>query len=262
MKIGLMVSFSRPSKSGEHPFEPTLRFASDAGLDGVELCFDPKPPYDHHYGAWSEDIKGEGARAIKGLCESYGIEIASLCSDWPWGYSRYCPRFEHWSRGLEILKQDIRASAELGVGILLTHFGVTKADSWDEAKGVLLKLSAEAEDNGVVLGFEGGLWANTGLGGLSELCKMVDEVGSRSLGVYEHCYWPRGAMRPHEEIELVGRRIVGLHSGKIDAANVDYGAMLKALRKYYDRYWVLEIDREDVRESLSSLRALLDRYWG
>ena len=136
-----------------------------------------------------------------------------------------------------------------------------QAKGWDEAKGIISKLAAEAEDNDVVLGFEGGLWANSGLGGLKELCRMVDEVGSRSLGVYEHCYWPRGNMRPHEEIELVGNRIVGLHSGRIDAKNVDYEAMLKALKGRYDRYWVLEIDREDVKESLDSLKGILRRYW-
>jgi sugar phosphate isomerase/epimerase len=261
MKIGLMVSFSKPEKEGEHPFEPTLRFASQAGLDGVELCFDPKPPYDRHYGAWSEDLDGGEIRKILGLCQSYGIEIASLCSDWPWGYSRYCPGFEHWARGLEILRQDIRASGDLGAKVLLLHFGVTRAKGWDEAKGIISKLAAEAEDNDVVLGFEGGLWANTGLGGLRELCKMVDEVGSHHLGVYEHCYWPRGNMRPHEEIELVGNRIVGLHSGRIDAKNVDYEAMLKALKGHYDRYWVLEMDREDVKESLGSLKGILRRYW-
>jgi len=261
MKIGLMVSFTKPEKDGDHPFEPALRLASEAKLDGVELCLDPRPPYDHHYGAWSEDLKGDEGRRILDLCKSYGVEIASVCSDWPWGYSRYCPRFEHWSRGLEIVKQDIETSADLRVGVLLVHFGVTKAASWDEAKGILLKLAAEAEDNGIVLGFEGGLWANTGLGGLRELCRMVDEVGSRSLGVYEHCYWPRGDMRPHEEIELVGNRIVGLHSGRIDTVNVDYEAMLKALREHYNRYWVLEIDWGDVRESLSSLRDVMRRYW-
>jgi len=260
MKIGLMVSFSKPEKNGEHPFEPTLRFATEAGLDGVELCFDPKPPYDHHYGAWSEDLKDGEIRKILDLCKSYDVEISSLCSDWPWGYSRYCPRFEHWSRGLEILRQDIRVSANLGVEVLLIHFGVTNAASWNEAKNILSKLAAEAEDNGVILGFEAGLWANTGLGGLKELCKMIDEVGSRNLGVYEHCYWPRGDMRPHEEIELVGKRIVGLHSGKIDTRNIDYEAMLKALKKNYDRYWVLEIDREDVKASLGSLRDILRIY--
>jgi hypothetical protein len=32
MKIGLRVSFSKPGKSGEHPFEPALKFASKLGL--------------------------------------------------------------------------------------------------------------------------------------------------------------------------------------------------------------------------------------
>lgn len=261
MKIGLMVSFSKPEKNGEHPFEPALRLASEAKLDGVELCFDPRPPYDHHYGAWSEDLKAEGRIKIQELCQSYGVEIASLCSDWPWGYSRYCPRFEHWGRGLEILGQDIRVAAEFGVKVLLVHFGVTKAVNWDEAKSILTKLVAEAEDSDVVLGFEGGLWANTGLGGLRELCRMVDEVGSRNLGVYEHCYWPRGNLRPNEEIELVGKRIVALHSGKIDPGSIDYESMLKALKKYYDRYWVLEMDWDAAKENAISLRDIIRKYW-
>jgi sugar phosphate isomerase/epimerase len=261
MKIGLRVSFSKPEKEGEHPFEPALRFTSRLGLDGVELCLDPIPPYGPEYGAWSESIGPEERKKIEELCSTYGVEVATLCSEWPWGYSQYCRDFRHWARGLEILREDIKLTANLGASVLLIHFGTSKAQSWEGMRKILRELSEEAESLGVVLGFEGGVWANLGLGGLKELCKMVDEVGSPSFGVYEHCYWPRGNLQPHEEIELVGRRIVGLHSGRIDPKNVDYALMLKALKKYYDRYWIFEIDEMgEVEESLRLLRGLLLKY--
>ncbi|MBO3803260.1 MAG: sugar phosphate isomerase/epimerase [Candidatus Brockarchaeota archaeon] len=261
MKTGLRVSFSKPEKPGEHPFEPALRFASKLGLDGVELCLDPIPPYGPEHGAWSEGIGKEERKRIRELCGSYGVEVATLCSEWPWGYSQYCKDFKHWARGLEILAEDMKLAADLGGKVLLVHFGASRASSWEEMKGVLRGLAREAESLGVVLGYEGGIWKNLGLGGLGELCRMVDEVGSPSFGVYEHCYWPRGEMRPHEEIELVGKRIVGLHSGRIDPRNVDYAAMFGALKKYYDRYWIFEIDEmEEVEENLKLLKELMLRY--
>jgi len=262
MKIGLRVSFLKPGKSGEHPFEPALKFASRLGLDGVELCLDPRSPWGDDFGAWSEDLTIEDRRRIVELCRSYGVELASLSSDWAWGYSRYCPKLKHWSRGLEILKEDIKLTADLGGRVLLIHFGVSRAENWDEAKSMLSSLVDVAEAYDVKLGLEGGIWVRLGLGGLLELCRMVDEIASDHLGVYEHCYWPRGTMKPHEEIELVGRRIVALHSGRIDLKNVDYEAMFKALKKYYDWYWMFEIDEwSEVGESLNLLRELMRKYW-
>lgn len=262
MKIGLRVSFLKPEKSGEHPFEPALRFVSGLGLDGVELCLDPRSPWGEDFGAWSEDLTVEDRQKIVRLCRSYGVELASVSSDWAWGYSRYCPRLRHWSRGLEIFKEDIRLTADLGGKVLLIHFGISKAENWEEAKSILSSLVDVAEDYDVKLGIEGGIWARLGLGGLRELCRMVDEIGSNHLGVYEHCYWPRGTMRPHEEIELVGHRMVGLHSGRIDLENIDYEAMFKALKKYYDWYWIFEIDEwSEVKENFERLRKLMEKYW-
>ncbi|MGQ9514060.1 MAG: sugar phosphate isomerase/epimerase family protein [Thermoproteota archaeon] len=261
MKTGLRVSFTKPKKKDEHPFEPALRFASKLGLNGVELCLDPIPPYGHEYGAWSERISSEERKRIMELCASYGVEVATLCSEWPWGYSQYCPSFRYWERGFEILKEDMRLTKDLGASVLLVHFGITKAEGWAEMKNILSSITRTAESIGTVLGFEGGIWANLGLGGLRELCQMVDEIGSPSFGVYEHCYWPRGELQPHEEIELVGKRIVGLHSGKIYVNNVDYAAMFKALRKYYDRYWIFEIDEiDEVEQNLRLLKELMRKY--
>lgn len=59
-------------------------------------------------------------------------------------------------------------------------------------KNILLSITRTAESIGTVLGFESGIWSNLGLESLRELCQMVDEIGSPSFGVYEHCYWPRG----------------------------------------------------------------------
>ena len=80
------------------------------------------------------------------------------------------------------------------------------------------------------VGFEEEIFARFGLGGLDALIKLVDEVGNPWFGVYGHCSWPRGTMRDHEELELIGERLVCLHSSALDF-RVDYEKKLQALKR-------------------------------
>lgn len=83
---------------------------------------------------------------------------------------------------------------------------------------------------------------------------MVDEINSPHFGIYEHCYWPRGEMQPHEEIALVGKRMVCLHSF-LPTVQVDYAKMLGALRDVgYDWYWVYEVPWEQAAPAVAAFR--------
>lgn len=261
LKVSLRVSFSRPVKKGEHPLEPALRLCSKLGFDGIELCLEPEIWATEGPVAWSPSLDVNERAKIRKVADSHGLEIASLSSDWAWGYSTYSPKLKYWQRGMEVLKEDIRLAEDLGAKAILVHFGTSQAQSWQQAKDMIQELAEEGEIRGVKVGFEGGIWARIGLGGLKELCQMVDEVGSKWFGVYEHCYWPRGTTRPHEEIELVKDRIVCLHSGRIDAKNTDYDLMLKALKKHYDWYWVFEVEMSEAEENIKSWREIMRRHW-
>lgn len=261
LKVSLRISFSQPEKEGDHPFEPALRLCSNLDYDGVELCLEPETWARWRPLAWSPSLKAEERVKIRRVADSYGLEIASLSSDWAWGYSTYCPKLKYWQRGIEVLKEDICLAKDLGAKAILIHFGTSQAQSWQQTKDMIKELAEEGEMRGVRVGFEGGIWARIGLGGLKELCQMVDEVGSKWFGVYEHCYWPRGTTQPHEEINLVGERIVCLHSGRIDTKNIDYGLMLKALKKYYDWYWVFEVEMDEAEENIKLWKEVTAKYW-
>ena len=255
MKVSIRVGFTKPSRE-EHPLEPGLRVASELGFDGVELCLEPRK-----WGApsaWSEDVSSRDRAIIRGLAERYRLDIATLSSDWPGYYSNFCPRLRHWGRGLEILKSDIELAEDLGARAILVHFAGAKG-TLEQAKEMLSELAYEGERKDVKVGYESGLWTMY-LGTLKDLCEIVDEINSKYLGIYWH-WWPSNGMQPHEEVELVGRRMVCLHSSDIDLQNVNYELMLKALKKYYDWYWVFEVELENAERNLKLWRELMSRYW-
>jgi sugar phosphate isomerase/epimerase len=116
---------------------------------------------------------------------------------------------------------------------------------------------AEGERRRLKIGFEAGIFARTGLGALPELIKLVDEISSPWFGVYEHCYWPRGEQQPHEEIALVGQRMVALHSS-YPSVQVDYKAMRAALKEVgYDWYWCFEVPWEQARGAIGDYRHIM-----
>lgn len=256
MKVSIRVGFTKPG-AGEHPLEPGLKLASELGFDGIELCLEPKR-WDVP-SAWSEDLSRRDRATIRKLAERYGLEIATLSSDWPGYYSSFCPRLRHWERGLEILKSDIELAEDLGAKAILVHFAGARG-TLEQAKEMLSELAYEGERRDVRVGYESGLWTRY-LGTLEDLCRIVDEVGSKYLGVYLHNWWPRSGRPPHEEIELVGDRIVCLHSSEIDLENVDYRLMLTTLKKYYDWYWVFEVELKDAKKNLELWRRLMAEYW-
>jgi hexulose-6-phosphate isomerase len=243
-----------------------IKDAAGMGYDALELMLMPGrmwgPP---EISPWSPALTSEDRQSILKVTSEHGIEIGSLSADWAWGYSQYNPRLDHWGRGVEILKGDIELAQDLGASVILVHFGSSKSDDWDQVRAIATELAETGERCKVKVGFEGGIFARVGLGGLDALARLIDEVDSPWFGAYEHCYWPRGEQQPHEEIAMLGERIVCLHSSRLDFEHVDYEKMCAALKEIgYDEYWVFEVEGmglEMAAESQKGFAEIMAKYW-
>jgi hexulose-6-phosphate isomerase len=261
MKVSIRVGFRRGDSV--NPLDGVLRDCREMGYDGVELMLDPRYPFGFSdrptapRGPWSSDgVTAEMREQLRASAERHQVEIATVSTDWSWGYAQYHPRLSDWERGIDLLRADVNLAADLGAKAMLMHVGESQG-SWDEIKRIVSRTVEEGARREVKIGFEAGIFARTGLGGLDELIKLVDEINSPWFGVYEHCYWPRGERQPHEEIELVGKRIVCLHSS-LPSIQVDYARMLAALKAVgYDWYWVFEVAWEQAASSIADWRYLM-----
>src|SRR5919204_1137188 len=257
MKVSLRVGM-RPNDPVS-PLDGAMRELKEMGYDGIELMLSPNYPHTitnprTSRGPWaSEGVSPAQREAIRKSARAHAVETATASSDWAWQYAQFNPTLAQWQRGIEILKADVNLAADLGAKAMLMHVGESTG-GWAEIRRIVEQTVAESERRELKIGFEAGIFARTGLGGLPELIKLVDELGSPWFGVYEHCYWPRGEMQPHEEIRLVGPRMVALHSS-YPSVQVDYGRMLAALREAgYDWYWCFEVGQDRAREAIADFR--------
>jgi sugar phosphate isomerase/epimerase len=261
MKVSLRVGFRRDDPV--NPLDGVLRDCREMGYDGIELMLEPRSPFGSSgsrggRGPWaSESVTPEMREQLRESARRHSVEIATLSADWAWGYAQYHPLLSQWERGVELLRADINLAADLGAGAILIHVGESQG-TWEEIRGIVSRAVEEGARRQVKIGFEAGIFARTGLGGLEALIQLVDELSTPWFGVYEHCYWPRRRERqPHEEIRLVGHRIVALHSSQPNV-QVDYPQMLEALREVgYDWYWVFEVGWEQARQSLEDWRFIM-----
>jgi sugar phosphate isomerase/epimerase len=256
MKVSIRVGM-RPDSA--NPLDAALAECKQHGFDGIELMLSPRFPHTitnprAQTGDWlSESVSDAQREAIRQSVKKHGVEVATASSDWAWQYAQFNPKLSQWDRGVEILRADVNLAADLGAKAMLMHVGESKG-TWAEVRSIVERTVEEGERRKLKIGFEAGIFARTGLGGLPELIKLVDEIKSPWFGVYEHCYWPRGDMQPHEEIALVGDRMVCLHSF-LPMVQVDYGKMLKALEDVgYDWYWVYEVPWEQAAPAIAAFR--------
>ncbi|MGH2352365.1 MAG: sugar phosphate isomerase/epimerase family protein [Chloroflexota bacterium] len=265
MKVSLRAGFRRDDPVS--PLDGVLRDCAAMGYDGIELMLDPRHAYGPSgrrgggRGPWSsESLTPELREQVRESSRRHGVEIATLSADWAWGYAQYNPRLSQWERGVELLRSDVNLAADLGAKAMLMHVGESQG-TWEEMRSIASRVAEEAARREVRVGFEAGIFARTGLGGLEELIKLVDELGTPFFGVYEHCYWPRrGDMQPHEEIQLVGQRMVALHSSQLNV-QIDYRRMLAALKEVgYDSYWIFEVGWEQAQPSIDGWRYLMRTY--
>ena len=262
MKVSIRVGMR---VSPENPLDAALAECKEHGFDGIELMLSPR--FAHtitnpraQTGEWlSESVSPAQREAIKQSIKKHGVEVATASSDWAWQYAQFNPKLSQWDRGVEILRADVNLAADLGAKAMLMHVGESKG-TWAEVRSIVERTVEEGERRKLKIGFEAGIFARTGLGGLPELIKLVDEIKSPWFGVYEHCYWPRGEMQPHEEIKLVGDRMVCLHSF-LPSIHVDYEKMFKALKDVgYDWYWVYEVGWENAAQAIADYRHVKEKF--
>lgn len=244
----------------DEPYTPewALQQVKGLGLDAIEFSTLPRPRRGTGRGVWAEALNKDERAKLRQTAADMGLSIASLSSDWVWGYSDYYPTLDGWERGGEILKKDMELTADLGAKACLIHFARSQA-TWEQAKRYCAETAEVAAKHGVVAAFEGSLWHLNGLGGIPELLKMVEEIDSPGFGVYAH---PRGPGRNNaDEILMVGKHLSCLHHSFIDP-ETDYQAMFAALKQVgYDYAWVFESNAEELPRSKQKLDELLAKYW-
>ena len=265
MKVSLRVGFRRDDPVS--PLDAVLRDCHEMGYDGIELMLSPSYAYGPSgrrgsRGPWSsESLTPDLREQLRQSARRHGVEISTLSADWAWGYAQFNPHLSQWDRGIQLLRSDVGLAADLGARAMLMHVGESQG-SWDEIKRIVSETIEEAARREVKVGFEAGIFARTGLGGLESLIKLVDELKTPWFGVYEHCYWPRGELQPHQEIELVGQRMVALHSSALNV-QVDYPRMLGALKAVgYDWYWVFEVGWDQAQTSINGWNYLMQQHRG
>ena len=266
MKVSIRVGFRRDDPVS--PLDGVLRDCREMGFDGIELMINTSYPFGSTgrrgggRGPWSsESVTPEMREHLRESTQRHGVEIATLSADWAWGYAQFNPLLSQWDRGVELLRADVNLAADLGAKAMLMHVGESQG-TWEEVKSIVARTVEEGARREVRVGFEAGIFARTGLGGLPELIKLVDEIKSPHFGIYEHCYWPRGEMQPHEEIALVGDRMVCLHSF-LPTVQVDYAKMFGALRDVgYDWYWVYEVPWDQAATAIADFRHVKATFGG
>ena len=255
MKLSVREGAFKATPS-ELPLEQSFAKVKGMGYDGVELTTWPDREargVRNRRGVWPGTYDVGRRQALVGAARNAGVEIPTLSSDWAWAYSDFHPTLDQWDRGLQLLVEDAKLTADLGARVFLMHFG-TSTGSWDQAKGMLKELAAEAQKAGSIVGFEGSLFKGLGLGGQPELVRMVDEVGHPNLGIYVH---PSGdTAKQVRDVEEVGERICALHASAINP-DVDYGQVFAALKKVgYDWYWCFEVADELIGPSAQQFKEL------
>ncbi len=243
MKLSVREGAFRQSPA-ELPLEQSFAKLARLGYQGVELSTVPDREargYRQRRGIWAEMLDPGKRAQIKAAAAASGLEIPTLSSDWAWGYSDFHPKLTAWDRGAELIVEDARLAADLGARSILIHFG-TSTGTWDQARGILKEVAAEAARYGVVLGFEGSIWFRVGLGGQETLVRMVDEIANPALRIYVH---PHGDTASQvRDIEQVGDRICALHASALNP-EVDYGQVFAALKRAgYDWYWCFEVSED------------------
>jgi sugar phosphate isomerase/epimerase len=259
MKLSVREGTFKASPT-ELPLERGFVELARLGYQGVELSTIPDREhrgYRQRRGIWAGMLDKEKRRTIRSAATAAGIEIPTLSSDWAWGYSEFHPTLSGWRRGTELLIEDARLAADLGARSVLIHFGISTG-TWDQAKGILTEVAAEAARVGVIMGVEGSIWYRSGLGGQDTLVRMVDEVASPGLAIYVH---PHGdTAHQVRDVEEVGDRICALHASALDPT-VDYGQVFAALKRAkYDWYWCFEVTEDLFGSSVAGFRELARQH--
>lgn len=163
-RIGVMADcFRLPPLEG-------IRKAAQLGADGVQI-------YTVRGETSPEAMTAERRAELRALVEELGIVISALCGDMGGGFRDAARNPAQVERS----KRIVDLAADLGVGVVTTHIGVTPENRRDPVYGVMLaacrELAAYAAGRGVTFAVE------TGPEKAVVLRRFLDDVGSAGLGV-------------------------------------------------------------------------------
>lgn len=264
MKVGIRmpaVEINHVYRRGEYVWESNLRRAAAIGYDGIEMT--NSYPLEMLTGYPLTELLTESEFVkMKEDAKKHGVEIPSYSIDWAAWYCAWHRKLSEWQRcgnGIRFMKDEIKMASDLGAKVILIHFAGAKG-TLNEVKEILFELVQEAEKHKIKLGYESNLWRGLQLGDLGVLKNIVEEIGSQYFGIYvhyndEYLLRMRGidrqpTMTPEEEIEFVGKDLVGIHSsGIFPESEVNYKALLATIKKYYDYYWIFEVRSTEAIET-------------
>lgn len=252
MKKGISIwAFS------EKDLEKCFRTAKRCGYEGVELSFDEA-------GVISPDTPPAKLLEIRETAENCGISLYSLASGVYWNHSLTADDPAVRKKAETLVKKQLDAAAVLGCDTILVLAGMVAGLSavgpvvsydaaYDRSLKALSGLALYAEEKRVKIGIEN-VW-NKFLLSPIEMRDFIDKIKSPWVGAY---FDVGNVVRdgfPEQWIRILGRRIVKVHFkdykrsiGTLDgfvellAGDVDYGAVMQALREIgYDGWVTAEV---------------------
>lgn len=193
-------------------FEEMFKQLKAAGFDGVELNIDKDS--DSQCAIFMGTTKDELLR-IRELSEKYELPITSISTQNPLGGVSSVP--ELWDAQKQVIMKQIEAAQILGAKGILTVPGIpgAYADTVSLKKGhevsieFYKSIKAEVEDSRITVGLEN-VWNGFFLSPF-DAARMIDEIGSDSIGMYFDVGNVVAFSNPEDWIEILGKRIKFVH---------------------------------------------------
>ncbi|MDP7640722.1 MAG: sugar phosphate isomerase/epimerase family protein, partial [Candidatus Hydrogenedentes bacterium] len=232
--------------------EEEFELGAATGFQGIEITF----PEDGEYSLSSPDSK---LLEIKGMSESFGLELHSMGGGTPWNYPLTAADKAVREQGMAHMRRTIDIAANLGIDSMLTitarvEEGVSYKDAWNVSQAALRELAPRAADKGVHLLIEN-VWNNF-LYSPMEMARYIDEAESDYVGAYFDVGNVVAFAYPEHWIEILGSRIGKVHIKDYIRArknmdgfcpllegDVDWKVVMPALKSVgYDDWATLEVN--------------------
>jgi hexulose-6-phosphate isomerase len=247
-------------ENGSKDIFEAMNEAKEMGYEGIELAV-------WHEGVFTLDTPMSRMREFKSHAQDIGLGIASVASAMFWKYNFTHPNKENNQRAFDIVNYMLEAAAEIGADSILIVPGgvdvyynpempvVPYDTAYDKIVAALKILSQKAEACGVSIGVENvGLANNIFLSPL-EMKKMVEDVGSKYVGVYFDVANNIATGYSEHWIRILGNHIKTIHMKdykrdflRVDAfvdlleGDVNWPEVIKALKEInYTGHLVLEM---------------------
>ena len=257
---------------GGMTLDEACRQAAEAGFDGIELNVAAEgllTPYSDE----------QQVKQVLETVTKYGLVVPSVSTGMLWQTPLTSPDPHVVSRGMEVVRGQLRAAAWLGADTVLVVPGGVDAkapydQAYERALAALRQLAPEAERYKVSIGVEN-VWNKFLLSPL-EMRGFIDAVGSPYVGAYFDIGNVLVNGFPEQWIRILGSRVrkVHLKDFKTSVGNihgfcnllegdVDWPEVKKALQDVgYDGYVVAELGpyRHYPEQTIRDAAAAIDRW--